>query len=206
MVVLAAEDLEHVVGSVYNYIRHHHQVDPCPLQVNYRSCQTLVDFTKHAGYDPGLRAYHDGLRLTVLAPGFPAQRPADWPSQLYWTPSWAQLLDPQHPAVCFIYDDDVTGQANAFEADAVAALIWLLYGRLDRQLTGEREGNTYAALTEKPHDEKSFWERAVGVVTPHRAQMSKIVSRLQAIFPNHNPTVIWNAVDTVERFQGQQPQ
>jgi superfamily I DNA and/or RNA helicase len=34
--------------------------------------------------------------------------------------------------------------------------------------------------------------------------MGKIVSRLQAIFPGHDPTAIWNAVDTVERFQGQQ--
>jgi superfamily I DNA and/or RNA helicase len=198
------EDLDHVVGSVYNYIRHHHQVTPRPLQVNYRSCQTLVDFTKCAGYDPGLRAYHEDLRLTLLAPGIPTERPANWPNALYWTPSWAQLLDPQHPAACFIYEDDVAGQSNTFEADAVAALIWLLYGRLDRQLTGERVGDTFAALTGQSHDEKSFWERAVGVVTPHRAQMSKIVSRLQAIFPSHNPTTVWNAVDTVERFQGQQ--
>ena len=69
------ENLEHVVGSVYNYIRHHHQVDPYPLQINYRSCQTLVDFTKHAGYDPGLRAYHENLRLALLAPGLPSERP-----------------------------------------------------------------------------------------------------------------------------------
>jgi DNA replication ATP-dependent helicase Dna2 len=63
---------------------------------------------------------------------------------------------------------------------------------------------TFAAPTGQAHDEKNFWERTVGVVTPHRAQMSKIVGRLQAIFPSHNPTTIWNAVDTVERFQGQQ--
>lgn len=198
------EDLEHVVGSVYNYIRHYHQIVPHPLQVNYRSCQTLVEFTKCAGYDPGLRAHHENLRLALLTPGLPIGRPADWPNELYWTPYWAQLLDPQHPGVCFIYDDDVAGQSNTFEADAVSAMIWLLYGRLDRQLTGERVGNTFAALTGQSHDEKSFWERAVGVVTPHRAQMSKIVSRLQAIFPSDNPTTIWNAVDTVERFQGQQ--
>ena len=198
------ENLDHVVGSVYNYIRHHHQITPRPLQVNYRSCQTLVDFTKCAGYDPDLRAYHEDLRLTLLAPGPPSEQPVDWPSALYWTPSWAQLIDPQHPAVCFIYEDDVAGQSNPFEADAVAALIWLLYGRLDRQLTGERVGNTFAAPTGQSHDEKSFWERAVGVVTPHRAQMSKIVSRLQTIFAGHDPSAIWNAVDTVERFQGQQ--
>ncbi|PDV96709.1 bifunctional RecB family nuclease/DEAD/DEAH box helicase [Candidatus Chloroploca asiatica] len=198
------EGLEHVVGSVYNYIRHHHQVAPLPLQINYRSCQTLVDFTKHAGYDPGLRAYHEDLRLTLLAPGFPTAQPAAWPKALYWTPAWAQLLDPQHPATCFIYEDDIAGQANAFEADAVAALLWLLYGRLDQQLTGERQGAAFAPLTGKPADAQRFWDLTVGVVTPHRAQMSKIVSRLQAIFPEHDPTAIWNAVDTVERFQGQQ--
>lgn len=198
------EDLDHVVDSVYNYIRHYHKVAPHPLQLNYRSSQTLVDFTKCAGYDPRLCAYHDNLRLTLLAPGIPLEYPDNWPNELYWTPSWAQLLEPQHPAVCFIYDDDIAGQSNAFEADAVATLIWLMYGRLDRQLTDERKANKFAALSGRSHDEKSFWKVAVGVVTPHRAQMSKIVSRLQAVFPSHDPTAIWNAVDTVERFQGQQ--
>jgi DNA replication ATP-dependent helicase Dna2 len=198
------DGLEHMVGSIYNYIRHHHQITPYPLQVNYRSCQTLVDFTKRAGYDPGLLAYHEDLRLAFLPPGIPTEQPANWPNELYWTPSWTQLLDPQYPATCFIYEDDVAGQSNSFEADTVAALIWLLYGRLDRQLTSERKGKKFATLTGQSHDEKSFWEQAIGVVTPHRAQMSKIVSRLQAIFPNDNPTTIWNAVDTVERFQGQQ--
>lgn len=198
------EDLEHVVGSVYNYIRHHHKVVPHPLQINYRSCQTLVDFTKRAGYDSSLCSYHDNLRLALLAPGIPSERPGNWPNELYWTPYWAHLLEPQHPAVCFIYDDDIAGQSNTFEADTVAALIWLLYGRLDRKLTGERKGDAFVALSGQSHNEKSFWECAVGVVTPHRAQMSKIVSRLQAVFPSHNPTAIWNAVDTVERFQGQQ--
>jgi DNA replication ATP-dependent helicase Dna2 len=198
------ENLEHVVGSVYNYIRHHHQIDPYPLQINYRSCQTLVEFTKHAGYDPGLRAYHEDLRLALLAPGVPSERPDNWPQTLYWTPDWARLLDPQHPAVCFIYEDDVAGQSNQFEADSVAAMIWLLHRHMDRQLAGEHQGNAFAAMTGQQHDEESFWERAVGVVTPHRAQISKVVGRLQAIFPGHNPTAIWNAVDTVERFQGQQ--
>jgi hypothetical protein len=198
------EGLEHVVGSIYNYIRHHHRVEPCPLQVNYRSCQTLVEFTRRAGYDPGLRAYHENLQLSLLTPGLPTERPTDWPASLYWTPAWARLLDPKHPAVCFIYEDDVAGQSNPFEADVVAALIWLLSGRLDRQLAGERNSTGYTPLSGQPHNEKSFWERAVGVVTPHRAQMSTIVSRLQATFPGHNPTAIWNAVDTVERFQGQQ--
>ncbi|KPL80620.1 DEAD/DEAH box helicase [Herpetosiphon geysericola] len=198
------EGLEYLVGSVYNYVRHYHNVDPLPLQINYRSCQTLVDFTKQVGYDPGLSAFHSNLRLSILPPGLPVERPPLWPNDLYWTPDWLRVLNPADPAVCFIYEDDVAGQANAFEADAVTALLWLLYGRLDQQLTGEYQGTTERALSGQTYDEKRFWERAVGVVTPHRAQMSSIVSRLHTIFPEHNPTAIWNAVDTVERFQGQQ--
>ena len=199
------QDLEHVVGSVYGYIRHHHGVAPQPLQVNYRSCQTLVEFTKRAGYDPGLHAHHTDLRLAPLGKGLPDTRPDGWPDTLFWTPDWTQLLDPAKPAACFIYHDEVAGQANDFEADAVAALLWLLFGRIDRQLAGERtEDGTCKELTDEPHSVRSFWERAVGVVTPHRAQMGKIVARLQSIFPEHDAAAIWNAVDTVERFQGQQ--
>ncbi|MCH8961443.1 MAG: AAA family ATPase [Bacteroidetes bacterium] len=199
------QDLDHVVGSVYSYIRSHHGVEPEPLQVNYRSCQTLVDFTKRAGYDPGLYAHHPDLRLALLDEALPTEQPEGWPDALYWTPNWARLLDPAKPAACFIYQDEVAGQANDFEADAVAALLWLLFGRIDQQLRGEldRDGRV-KPLTGVAHDAKGFWKHAVGVVTPHRAQMGKIVARLQVIFPDHDPAAIWSAVDTVERFQGQQ--
>ena len=199
------QDLDHVVGSVFGYVRHHQGVAPEPLQVNYRSCQTLMDFTKRAGYDPSLHAHHANLRLAVLGEGLPEQRPDDWPASLHWTSGWSQLLDPSKPAACFIYEDEVAGQTNAFEADAVAALLWLLYGRIDRQLAGELdEDGEVKALTGEPHDPKAFWKRAVGVVTPHRAQMGKIITRLQEVFPDHDASLLWNAVDTVERFQGQQ--
>ena len=54
------------------------------------------------------------------------------------------------------------------------------------------------------YSDEDFWGKGIGIVTPHRAQMSLIVSRLQDIFPNDNPELIRRAVDTVERFQGQQ--
>jgi hypothetical protein len=199
------EDLDAAVGSLYGYVRHHHGVDYLPLQVNYRANNTLVDFTKLAGYDPGLHARHPDLRLAFLRGEPPTERSADWPDELYWTPEWRRFLDPNKPAVCFVYEDEVASQANDFEADAVAALLRLLFGSLDRQLAGEfGEDGTPKPLAGKPHDPTSFWERAVGVVTPHRAQMGKVIGRLQQVFPGHDGTAIWSAVDTVERFQGQQ--
>ncbi len=199
------EDLDDAVGSLYGYVRHHHNVAYLPLQVNYRANRTLVDFTKLAGYDPGLHAHNPDLRLAFLDGGPPDERPANWPEALYWTPQWSRFLEPDKPAVCFVYEDEVSGQANDFEADAVAAILRLLYGSLDRQLAGEfGPDGAILPLTGRPHDAKSFWERAVGVVTPHRAQMGKVVGRLQQVFPGHDPAAIWNAVDTVERFQGQQ--
>ena len=81
----------------------------------------------------------------------------------------------------------------------------MLYGRLDKQLAGELaiDGSVKQA-TGKTYGADEFWTQAVGVVTPHRAQMSKIVARLQQVFPSHDAGSIWSAVDTVERFQGQQ--
>ena len=105
--------------------------------MNYRSCQTLVDFTKRAGYDPGLHAHHAG------PPAGPARRriPDGAARRLARIAALDARLGgaprPETPAACFIYEDEVAGQANAFEADAVAALLRLLYGRVDRQLAGE---------------------------------------------------------------------
>lgn len=143
------QDLDDAVGSLYGFVRHHQGVDYLPLQVNYRSNQTLVDFTKRAGYDPGLHPRHPDLRLAFHDEQLPSERPADWPEALYWTPEWSRFLNADKPVACFIYEDEVASQANDFEADAVAALLWLLFRGLDRQLAGEI-GRRYSAACGSP--------------------------------------------------------
>lgn len=199
------KDLERHVGSVFEYVRRVQKVEPLPLNVNYRSNQTLVNFFRTAGYDDRLHAYSPDLRLSILTLPDTTEAPAGWPDGLAWSANWAALLDPGYPATAYIYTDDTSGQANDFEADAVVAMIWLLYGRMYRTLLNERDidGSLKTATTELA-DKAYFWDKAVGVVTPHKAQMSKIVGRLQAIFPHDDPEKIRSAVDTVERFQGQQ--
>jgi DNA replication ATP-dependent helicase Dna2 len=202
----APEDLDHIVGSVYNYFRYQHGIEPQPLQVNYRSNETIVAFTSSAGYDSRLISHSPDLSLRFLE-DIPTERPDDWLDSLFWTPDWSHLLNPAHPTTCFIYEDELSSQVNDFEADAVTALIHLLYGRLKQDLANERDfDGSVKTTTDFPHDETSFWKTAVGIVTPHRAQQSKIVQRLQMAFPLHPADKIRDAVDTVERFQGQQRQ
>jgi DNA replication ATP-dependent helicase Dna2 len=196
--------LEHVVGSAYNYFRRYHELPAASLDVNYRSNATLVEFIKQAGYSENLVSNSPHLKLRLVLRNS-TQPPADWPSFLCWSNEWELFLNPDYSAVSFVYDDDLSSQTNDFEADAVASILYLLHERLSNQLQNEcKPDGTYWALTDQRYSKKSFWEKAVGVVTPHRAQQAKIVHRLQQVFGSHPTEDIRKAVDTVERFQGQQ--
>ncbi len=201
--------LEYLVGSIYRFCERHHGIAPVMLADNYRSNRELVDFAHAAGYGASLLSYSPDLRLHLLSP-LPSTDapPDDWPAPLYWTPEWSELLDPARPAVCFVYPEGRSSQWNRFEADAVAALVWLLSRHLANGLGNERDPVTglVRPTTRVPHGAAEFWGRAVGVVTPHRAQQGLIVSRLQELFAESGvaPSRIRDAVDTVERFQGQQ--
>lgn len=197
------EQMEHYVGSVFEFVRKARGVNPLSLDINYRSNAVLVDFVRGAGYRDALKAHSPQLRLDLST--LPVARPADWPTTLAWSADWSQLLNPNYSATAFVHTDDTSGQVNDFEADAVAALVWLLKVHLKSQLLHERLPNgTELPASQGAYSNDDFWDKAIGIVTPHRAQMSRIVTRLQAIFHNDNPEKIRAAVDTVERFQGQQ--
>ena len=85
------KDLGRVVGSVYEYVRHYQGVTPVPLNVNYRANNTLLSFTRSAGYDDRLRNHSPNLRLNLLH--LPTWQPTHWPSELPWTAGWLTLLD-----------------------------------------------------------------------------------------------------------------
>lgn len=203
----APTGLEDLVGSVYRFFQRHHGVPVSSLGVNYRSNETLVEFAHQSGYEASLTSHSPNLRIDLLTP-LPTAQPTNWPASLLWSPEWPALLDPNQPAVCLVYDDRRSSQRNFFESQTVAALIHLLNGRLADQLRNENHPGTGASLPNSttPYSPQRFWEEAIGVVTPHRAQQGLIVSQLQAIFGNTAPTADWirGAVDTVERFQGQQ--
>jgi DNA replication ATP-dependent helicase Dna2 len=199
-------DLEFAVGPIFTYLRDRFNLTPCVLEVNYRSSRTIVEFAHTADYPRSLQAHSPDLGLDLLSP-IPqsAAPPPNWPTQLYWTPEWAAFLDPDEPVVCFVYPEGRSSQWNQFEADAVASILWLVSSRLGDQLQNELDANgAVIPMNGRPYAVADFWNRGVGIVTPHRAQQALTVSRLQNVFPVVTPSSIRTAVDTVERFQGQQ--
>ena len=198
------EGLEHMVGSIYNFFSKHHGVPHTALRTNYRSSEEIVRFVRKAGYDQSLRARSPDLKLRLLE-DLPDSKPAGWPRHLNWHPEWKTLLDPEKPVGCFTYEDEMSGQSNSFEADSVAALLFLLYGRTADEPENLRgETGTVRAKSTTPYDPEGFWQKGVGVVTPHKAQMGRIITSLREAFPDTSPDLLRGAVDTVERFQGQQ--
>lgn len=203
----APAGLQHLVGSAYGFYRQVHGVPESPLGINYRSNETIVDFARMSGYQQTLQSYSPNIRIDLLS-ALPTTQPPHWPAALHWTPEWASLLDSAQPAVCFVYNDGRSSQRNEFEAEAVAAMLWLLQGRVSDQLRDENHPATGAPIppSTTAYTPLDFWQKAVGVVTPHRAQQALIVNRLHQAFAPTAPEAeaIREAVDTVERFQGQQ--
>lgn len=199
-------NLEFAVGPIFTYLQERFTLNPCVLETNYRSSRTIVEFAHTADYPRSLQAHSPDLRLDLLSPvPHRAAAPQNWPAQLHWTPEWAAFLNPDEPTVCFVYPEGRSSQWNRFEADTVASILWLLSSRLGDQLQNELDASGAPIPTNgRCYTVADFWDRGVGIVTPHRAQQALTVSRLQNVFPAVPPSSIRAAVDTVERFQGQQ--
>ena len=200
--------LEAMVGSIYVFFEQIHQVQPAILEENYRSNRAIVELAHEAGYNRSLTSYSPDMQIDVISPFPAAASPAEWPQSIFWTPEWGALLDPGSPVSCFVYPDGRSSQMNPFEADSVTALALMLYGRLGSKILNERDSSSGTArpTLHTPYTMDEFWSRGIGIVTPHRAQQALIVAKLLQIFGplGASNQLIRDAVDTVERFQGQQ--
>lgn len=196
--VLPPQGLESMVGSLYDFLHLQHPVPQQELLVNYRSNSEIIDVSRDAGYPQGLRAFTPDLRIGFATPvPSTAAAPVGWPTTLPWSPDLAAMLDPERPVVCVVHDDASSGQSNSDEADVVASVVHLLADRLTPPVSG-------TALPGAPYALDDLLKVGFGVVTPHRAQQSKITAHLQRLWPQADPSLIRKAVDTVEHFQGQQ--
>jgi hypothetical protein len=196
----APRKLEPLVGSLYDYFSERYGVSASELLENYRSNRVIVEFEAAAGYPPALRAVSPDLRLDLATP-VPTADPLGWPAGIAFSPVDAEILEADTPTVCFTYDEGRSVQSNEFEAERIAALALLLRPRLRDRLDGD--GGAPSTTT---YDDAGFWQRGLGIVTPHKAQQAMIISKLTEAFSADatQARLIREAVDTVERFQGQQ--
>jgi hypothetical protein len=194
---------EWLVGSIQTYLIHRHGCDPKELLTNYRAAQPFVDFGKRIGYPPRLEAHSPDLLLHRVEDT--NAEPAEWDNSVQWFPGLLSITDPKQKLAAITYADGRAGQANEFEADLVCRIVQQLFLTFSQSLdrTLDTSGNPIIA-EHALHTQDTFWERGLGIVTPHRAQRALIVRRLRQIFSTHPPQRIDGAVDTVERFQGGQ--
>lgn len=199
------EGLENLVGQLFEYFRVEQGIPLLALNENYRSRKEIVEFLHRAGYSQQLTAHSPNLGLRWTSP-LPQVVPSHWPSPLQWSNSFSELLAPSRVRAAYVYADGLSSQWNDFEAEVVAAMIWVLRQHLSFGLENELDafGQVIPPPQVAPPTDEQFWKICVGVVTPHRAQQGLIIAKLQAMFPAVDPVLIREAVDTVERFQGGQ--
>lgn len=207
----APKGAEYMLGSVYDYVRT--RFDPLPagveqmLEINYRSNEEIVAYGQALGYGTRYQSKSRALRLLLNMPiGAYATKtpPTGWPASLAWSPVLARIVDPDVPVVCISYSEGRSGQSNRFESQVVASLLRLLWDASPRQQLANEVGVRTPLIG--THTFETFWRCGVGVVTPHSAQRTQIVGELRRAFGGtfQQGTVMREAVDTVEKLQGQQ--
>jgi hypothetical protein len=190
---------EYLVGSIQTYLIERFGIQTQNLVINYRSNQDLVEYAKSIGYPQGLTANHRTKQLKEITTldSVIATLPTDLPQSR----AYSELLLPNRMVTTLIHDDVVSSQANEIEAKLVAGLAYCLRHSMASTLDMGNAAASYSGFTD---DE--FFTLGLGVVTPHKAQKALVIKELKALFPVANRELIYDAVDTVERFQGSQRQ
>ena len=126
------------------------------------------------GYPPTLQSAYPQTSLHFLG-ALPQQ--SEFPSHLPWCRAFNDLLAPEHPVATLLHEDEVSSQGNFFEARFVAGSVWMLRQAVSTELDGR--GTT----THVSPSANEFWNKCIGIVTPHRAQRALVIRELEKIFP-----------------------
>jgi len=181
--IFAAElpvGFENLFGSVFTFYADYWGIDKKMLEVNYRSNQKIVDFTKSAGYNNTFTASKANANTKVT-----------YDKAINKLQPWIQfVLDPDKSLICIVHDDDSSPQLNQLETLLTADLLTAI-------VDSDLEGYTFNEL----------FSKGVGVVTPHTAQRAAVFSEMQKRLqnsPDYDDNLLNESIDTVERFQGQE--
>jgi len=188
------EGAEHLVGSIQAYLIRRFDIKPVPLLLNYRSNQDLVEYARSLGYPAKLQAAIPtrDLQLLQLMETVTKAMPASLPV----TTAYEELLKPERRVTALIHEDPTSSQANELEAGLVAGLAYVVRHAMAMEL------NEGKGTAKSPYSDDGFFKSGIGIVTPHKAQKALVVRKLLELFPKASSEIVFEAVDTVERFQG----
>ena len=197
--VAPPERAGHLVGSLYEFYRFYRKgepgaagITPVMLDRSFRSNREIVDFVRLAGYGPKLEAVFPDLRMRLMPEGHARVREGE-PTVAAVNRFLDLALDPERPLIALVHSDEFSSQRNDPEAELVASLVCALRGRL------------LPAEGDEPLDPVTLYRHGIGIVTPHRAQQAAVIERLMTVAQSRaEREALMSAVDTVERFQGQE--
>lgn len=170
---------------IFTYMKETHNIQPTLLSENYRTNTEISSWPGSRFYQNRYESFHKEKKLELDITK--RSKPDSWPDSLPWSDSYWEILDPNFPVTVITYPSKTYTVSNDFEAQIVAGLSYL-----------------YRLLLEENDNINSFWQNRLGLVTPHRAQMSLIKNLIMDSFPKEDFSDPLFFVDTVDKFQGQE--
>lgn len=173
---------------IFTYAQDTHGAVRTSLDTNYRTNEEIAAWPRERFYGEGYEAFNPRRRLALRLPAPAPGPPENWPQDVPWSEQFVDILDPALPVAVVTYEEKPYTLSNPFEAQMVAGLTLVYRKALEDE---------HGSLTEE-----EFWGERLGLVTPHRAQMSRVRNLLENA-ARMQPTSL-PFVDTVDRFQGQE--
>lgn len=179
-------------GSIYNFFKAYETapgvklISPVSLDISRRSNHCIIDFIRQA-FD---------YKATFVSANMYSK--VEYNNPVYSSNYFELVLRPNEGIVLLEYDDGLSSQRNNFEMEKIGELVLEVWKKEFKRFPG---------------DFRKFFEEGLGIVVPHTAQRTAVRKRLydefRAILPSGYSdseirTTINGAVDTVERFQGQE--
>jgi hypothetical protein len=174
-----------VLESLFSYYVKYHRISNTQLDINYRSHQDIVDFTKMLGIYRSLTS--NSFNATRILPITTSSV----------TDKWLQeMLDPNKVVVSIIHKRPYDMGVSPLEAHIVVSIV-IQYFQLRLPATVQ--------------DEQKLWEEQIGIVSPHNAQGKTIIQQIYNILTTKNlsklpPQTLMGCLKrtiySVEKFQG----
>ncbi|MHA1435467.1 MAG: DEAD/DEAH box helicase, partial [Candidatus Heimdallarchaeota archaeon] len=177
--------LENVLGSLFDYYSKVHNLPTKQLETNYRSHESIVEYTSRLNLYENLKAYKDNAKKTI-----------DGDVKMIKKSWLKEVLDPEKIVSTLIHDSYFDMTVSEFEASMTVELILGYY---------------YMNQPKSRLEQKEFWKTKVGIVAPHNAHGRLIIRRIFEELSNDPKCKLISdelmyelkkAIVSVEKFQG----